>query len=286
MNKYLMGLMGLITVVALLFGCGKKGALEPGMTGLSFQGTKPGAFAASVVKGFLLQTGTQSVAVRDQNGSEVGTLSLTQAKLALKEIKFKKTGEASGEISYQGPYIVDLIESTVTPALPAIRLSPGTYERIELKLAKLEDGQSAADDVLAHRSIYLAGTYTGATSAGSVTDMPFVLSFELDEEFQIGGQDGIVISETEPNPVLVAFRLSRWLSFDDADVNDKGVDFSQVVPAGGEISLTDQSNGDNQKIWEVIRRGVKLSADCGKDSDDDGVLSSTEDSDADDSRDN
>ncbi len=278
-NLLILGLL----VVGLFFGCGKKSALEPGMTGLTFQGTKPGAFAA-VASAFGVVSAANTISVRDRNGSEAGVLTLTEARVALKEIKFKKSGEDAGEAKYQGPYIVDLLSGVVTPELPAIRLGAGDYERIELKLAKLEDGQVADGDVMAHKSIYLAGTYTGNTSAGAVTDAPFTLTFELDDEFFLSGDEALVISDVEPNPIIVAFRLNRWVAFDDSEINDKNVDFSQVAVSGGEISLSDQSGATDQKIWEVIRKGIKESADFGKDDDDNGVLECAEDED-DDSKD-
>lgn len=271
--------------VALIFflvlaNCGKKSALAPGMTGLTFQGTAPGAFGAKY--GALQAVSATSVAVVNRDGSTAGTLTLSDARIALKEIKFKPLNDVAPDVKYQGPYIVNLLTNVVSPELPAVKVTAGTYERIELKLAKLQDGAVAADDPMARKSIYLAGTYTGMTAGGSVTNMPFVLSFELDEEFFLSGANNLVISETAPNPIILAFRLNRWLRLNDSTVNDKNVDFSSVVVSSGKITLSDQSNGVNQNIWEVIRRGIKLSADFGRDENDDGILESNEDEDTND----
>ena len=69
-------------------------------------------------------------------------------------------------------------------------------------------------DPLFGNSIYLEGTYTGASSGGPVTDAPFTLSFDLDEEFELSSAGetalGFVIDDGVLNPVIIAFRLARW----------------------------------------------------------------------------
>ncbi len=282
-----------LLVLVSFLSCGKNaGILEPGMTSLSFQGTQPRNL--NVARGALASfvESNPSLSVIDRDGTQVGTLTLTDVRLALKEIKIKLADEdadSSSEqeenenIKFRGPYIIDLINNSVSPELPQIQLSSGIYKQIEVKLAKLEESEVSAGDAMANKSIYLAGTYTGSTASGSVTDMPFVLSFELEEEFFLtpsgDSSQGFAISETDPNPIIVAFRLSRWLAFNDTGVNDKNVDFSEVAVTGNRIELTEESNGKNQKIWEVIRRGIKFSADYGKDADGDGSLESDEDDD-------
>lgn len=294
---------GVSSALFAIVACGKSSsALAPGMTAISFQGTVPGSLAvvrSILSSGATAVTSSIAVAVKNLDGTTAGTLSLTDARVGLKEIKIKlpDTGSLSSSeqaenenIKFRGPYVVDLIQNSVTPALPAISLAAGSYRSLQLKLDKIEGDELndsgvpvvAATDAMFGKSIYLAGTYSGDTAAGAVVDMPFSLSFELDEEFNVdaGGQD-IAISATEPNPVIVAFRVVRWLMFDDLTANDKGVDFRNVTPASGAIALSDQSNGNNQKVWEVIRKAVKQSVDFGRDANDDGKLESNEDDDSD-----
>ncbi len=293
---------GVGVVLFALAACGKiSNALAPGMTALSFQGTTPGSLGIvrSMASGAHSVTSSITVSVKNLDGTTAGTLTLTDARIALKEIKVKLPDSGSlseaeatenENIKFRGPYVINLIQNSVSPALPAISLAAGSYRSLDLKLDKLEGDEVnesgsplvAATDPMFGRSIYLSGTYSGDTASGTVTDMPFTLSFELDEHFVVdaGGQD-LAISATEPNPVIVAFRLVRWLKLDDLTANDKGVDFRNVTPASGAISLSDQSNGNNQKVWEVIRKAVKQSADFGRDSDEDGRLESNEDDDTD-----
>lgn len=293
---------GVSIVLFAIAACGtSSSALAPGMTALSFQGTTPGSLGIvrSVISGTYGVAASIAVPVKNLDGTTAGSLTLTDARIALKEIKIKLPDSESlsenettenENIKFRGPYVVDLIQNSVSPALPAIALAAGSYRSLDLKLDKLEGDEAnesgtalvAATDAMFGKSIYLSGTYTGDTAAGAVADMPFTLSFELDEHFVVdaGGQD-LAISATEPNQVIIAFRLVRWLKLDDLTANDKGVDFRNVVPASGAISLNDQSDGNNKKVWEVIRKAIKQSADFGRDSDEDGELESDEDDDTD-----
>ncbi len=293
----------LLSIVAAAFsGCGKlSNQIAPGMTGLSFQGTAPGSLAAiGRLMGLVSPVSTAvPIQVKDQSGSVVGTLNLSEARVALKEIKIKlpeseldtaEKAEVNESIKFKGPYVLDLLANSISPALPPISLAAGSYSKIQLKLDKIEGSESDdvgaplvnESDTLYGKSIYLAGTYTGNTASGAVTEMPFVLSFELDEEFDIssGGQD-LAISSTEANVVIVAFRLAKWFAFDNTETNDKAVDFTNVTPQADKIELSDSSDGMNQKVWEVIRKALKHSADFGKDADEDGKLGTNEDDDPD-----
>lgn len=266
-------------------------------TSVIIQGTKPGSLSTMRSMVANLAASLAQLLVLNTDGSLGGTLTLSDARLSLKEIKLKRNEsglsetekEDDNQVKYRGPFIVDLISNTVTPSLGSLILASGTYDRIELKLAKIEDeaGESGSplvspSDNLYRKSIYLAGTYTGSTNGGSVTDAPFTLSFELDEEFALAaGSRGFSLQSNATNTVIIAFRLAKWLAFNNTTVNDKNVDFRNIITNAGRIDLSDASEGDNKKIWEVMREAVKASADFGRDSNDDGRLESSEDDDVD-----
>ncbi len=269
-------------VIALLSRCGT----TTGSYGIALiaQGTKPGSLAA-ILNAFesfsSLSRASVSITATNKDGSSGGTLTLTDARLALKEIRFKRAGESAGDIKYQGPYIIDLLSDTVSPAFETIQLPSGTYTEFEMKLAKVEEGISESDDIFG-KSIYLEGTYSGVTgNSGTVTDVPFTLAFEIDEEFELtAGSEGFDVSTNNLQTVIVAFRMARWLAF-NSSVNDKEEDLSDVLISSGRIDLSDDSPTTNKNIWEGIRKLVKASADFGNDTDGNGKLESGEDDDED-----
>ncbi len=281
-----------ISVLGLVWGCGTTTGNY--VTQLLIQGTKPGSLSA-VRRAITLQSSSVAISVKNKDGTAAGTLTLTDARLALKEIKFKRveTGlsqteiDGDDEIKLTGPYVVDLLTDTMTPALPNLALAVGSYSSIELKLDKIEGDEKDAtgaqlisnSDSLFGKSIFLEGTYTGTTASGLVTDTPFTLSFKIDEELKYTGTNAFPVAAGQNNNIVIAFRLVKWLAFDNLTVNDKGVDFRDVVVSSGRIDLSDASSGNNEKVWQVIRDGVEKSADYGVDKDGNGKLESSEDQD-------
>lgn len=213
--------------------------LPGGSVSLAIQGAGGTAVAAgaliapmamlSASSAAALSTTSLSVDVTDAAGTVIGALTLTDARVALKEIKIKLAEEeldgeesdedGNGEIEedeesededtleakaeedakekFHGPYVVNLLTDDITPALPAIDMVAGSYDEIELKLHKV-DGSEKNDndeaiieetDGLFENSVYVSGTYTGLTASGPVTDAEFVFSYDLTEEFELTGED-------------------------------------------------------------------------------------------------
>lgn len=348
MNKKKMSLALVLSMAvggaSPFMGCAKPGAnvqksaLTKGSVNLSVQGTQAGAlsaagrislldslFSPTARSSSLVSPTTSQIVVKNAAGVTVGTITLSDARLALKEIKLKLAqeemdGEADDEdgdgeteeesdddiaemledserVKYEGPYVVDLLTNASTPSLGEIEMIAGVYKEIEMKLDKIEgdedDGAGASlidpTDPLYGNSIYLSGTYTGDTAAGpgTATDVPFVLSFDFDETFELTGatdtSEGFTVSDSASNPVVIAFRMPKWFNFGSEDALEEGIDFSQVtIGADGKITLDERAQETsvaNDSIRDVIKENIKESADYGKDSDGDGELGSEEDDD-------
>ena len=277
LSKILVGL-GVIASAFSVVRCGKLG-LAPGMTGLTFQGTTPSLSQAS--RGIRNVVASEAeIPVYRQDGQVSGKLVLTKAQIVLKEVKFKKqeteSRSSDDTIRFRGPYVVDLLTNVVTPAPQPIALEAGAYRKIEMKLAKPSSSQSLSDDAMREKSVYLAGKYSGETASGVVTDIPFEASYDFEESFVIRGQNALVIETAAPNPIVIAFRLERWLKWDDAITNGSAIDFSEAILTDGELKLSSKSQGNNRKIWQTLRRGILHSIAQGKDQNDDGVLTTEE----------
>ena len=273
---------------------------------LSIQGTRPatGSVAKALSQWGTAQSDSVVLPVKDVNGLQIGSLTLTDARVALKDIELESDDENEGEdleLDFPGPFVVDLIHNTVIPPLDTVIIDSGLYTQIEIKLDKIEGdeddegGSQLVDpsDPLFGNSIYLEGSYTGATASGSVTAVPFILSFDFNETFELSSVGdsavGFTLEEGVVNPIIIAFRLARWFSFSDTETNPNGVDFNVLTvsqdTSGQPIILLDENAGDisaaNDEIREVIEENIEESADYGKDKDGDGELGSDEDDDPD-----
>ena len=319
-NTVYIGLLGLFLISTGcdsdedMLGTGDPDAVSGAKITLSIQGTRPGA---NLGKSFIWSSAfvdTVVLSVEDVSGVEIGILSLTDARVALKEIKIKlaeeevdsTNEEEDDNVKFKGPYVVDLITNTISPSLDTITVIPGNYKEIELKLHKIKGEEKdddsitvliGPDDPLFGNSIYIAGTYTGATADSVVTDVPFFLSFDFDEKFRLTGIDsstgiadtslGFEVVDEAVSSVIIAFRQAKWFIFDDPETNKKMLDFNSITlsqdSTGAAIILLDEdTEDDNEDIRRVIKENIKESADYGRDKDGNGELESDEDDDPDD----
>ena len=297
-------LIGAAALVLALAGC--EGPLANltegyGAVTLQIQGTLMGTGGPSAAVVGRAAGDPLVIPVADVAGASIGTLTLTDARINLGEIELEQDDaeidtdeetDQENEIEFDGPFVVDFIQDTVTPALPMIEMLPGTYDNIKLKLDTVESEDLATlgldeTDLLYGRSIYLAGSYTGETAGGQVTDAPFSLAFDFDEEFELSAGTatdiGLLVENGQLNPVIIAFRMAQWFAFDSPETNsDLLIDFTDlVVAAGPAIVLDETSIDDNETIREIIKDNIEESADYGEDEDGSGELESDEDDDPD-----
>lgn len=292
-----------LMVITLVLGCDILG-LEDGFgrVGLTVQGTVPGGLTARELSATARAADpvTAQIAVKTTSGTQIGVITITDARIAIKDIEFDMFTDdadtavelaANESIEFEGPFIVDLLANTSTPEISTADLLPGRYTEIEMDIDKIQDNDLQANpdlltatDPLFENSIYLEGSYTGATADGDVTAAVFKLSYDLDEEFELPIADpnlSINVQDRTFSAVIIAFRLNKWFSFSDTETNPESLDFRSLSLSSSQIVLDKDSSGANDKIRKVIKDNIKKSADLGEDDDDDGILDSSEDEDPD-----
>lgn len=282
-SKYKSSFLGALLTCFVIFdgGCGTwiGNPKDPDEETESNQGVVTLKFASQVPTTNLLAA---AISVTDSQGANIGTLSLTEAKVVLKEIKLVASSglalkeSSDSDYEFDGPYIVNLLSNSFRPNPDEVSVEAQTYDRIKLKLAKLEEDAASTvgigeNDSLYKKSIYLKGTYLPNTG----DDKPFVLSFDIDEEFELRDSiSGIDVTQGVTNPVIISFNLASWFTFSSKETNSDGFDFNDLT--GSEIILTKDSEETAKKIREVIKENIKVSAEFGKDDDEDGRLDEDE----------
>lgn len=269
MKKTVTALIILSMSVFVLISCGP----SAGSTTLTVNGTVPGSLTASVALARSIAPRAVSqidIPVEYPAGTSVGLISLTTARLVLKEFEIEQETVEDAEVEYEfnGPYVVDLLAGTMDPEPAPVDLPAGAYSQVKFKIDAVEgdevdeeDGTQLVDnaDPLFGHSILLGGTYT--PSGGSAA--AFEYTFDIDAEFELKAADETAVpfelSALGVNDIIVSFRLARW--FDGMD------------PAA--------FAADPAAFSEALKENIKLSADYGKDEDGDGVLGSDEDDDSD-----
>jgi hypothetical protein len=195
-----------------------------------------------------------SISVFDSNGEVTGSISLTMAKIGLKDIRIKADSGDSKSYDFDGPYVVDLLTDTITPNPSAVAIEAGTYKDVELRLDDIREddveGIPSSDPVI-DRSIYLKGTY----QSNSGSTVPFELAYEFGETFRVAGDsdEGVKISDGVTNEFIIAFNIDRWFKLE----NDYFEDIT------GDIVLNEEADGIVEDIRKVIKDNIKNSADYG-----------------------
>ncbi len=188
-NKYFF----LLALVFLLNACQKDDPIEPNGIKISFQAV----------------TGLKSSA---------DTMIIEEAFIGVEAIDLKREGEADSatveKIVYEGPYVVDLLNGTVSPAIRWIFAEPGYYREIDVTTSNAL-GQG--------RTIVLKGTMLPANDEEKI---PFEISSSRNHKLTIRNNTGITISEGENVDLLVVFDLTdlfREVDLNEFEKNEQGV---------------------------------------------------------------
>lgn len=204
----------------------------------------------------------------DKNGASIN---LSTAWVVIKEIEFKAeevqgAAEVDGsEITFQGPYFVDLLSNSPSP-LDTQLIPEAAYKRIKMKLhASSSTLPSAVPTQLTNNSIYFAGTVSGNN-----------FSFELDDstELNIGGANPVM--PVDGSSLLVEVNLANiFKQIDMSGVSNNEVISHSSRHAGSNLCpMIDASAAD---LYTCVRKGLEAHSDFGKDNDGNDDLGDTED---------
>lgn len=192
------------------------------------------------------------IEVTDTGGSVIGSITLTQASVGLKEIKLSNSGENQNIQKFEGPYLANLLTNQVTPALGQIKVPAGGYNSLKVGIEKLDSekiSQVAEGSSLDGKSIYLVGSFKDLNGVSK----PLQMDFELSEELEIQTTGEIDIEKGVANKLTMAFDFSVWFDFSNADY-----DFNDL--ASSSIVLTKDAEDETaKKLQEYMKEQIKNS---------------------------
>jgi hypothetical protein len=128
------------------------------------------------------------------------------------------------EVEFEGNFVVDLIAGTSTPDFGVADIAPGIYEKLEIELSPILDGDM---------SVFVAFEFT---PDGATEPVKYEYSNSTGMEFKIEDEGGFQLDENMLNQILV---------FVDLDVMFSGIDFSMAaVDSDGIVRINGSSNSD------------------------------------------
>ncbi len=138
------------------------------------------------------------------------------------ELEYEKEAELDKDTKFTGPYVVDLITGKVTPPLPEVSLTDGTFHRIEFKLKKYRS--ETEGDPLNGNVLYVEGYYLDEDGE----KVTFAVLYNKSENIQIKGDNGFTLEQGLVNNFVIVFDIKQWFA---------GVDLVKFKTAANERRL-------------------------------------------------
>ena len=185
-------------------------------------------------------------------GRVTSTIEITDFKISIRDIAFKNEDDDNpqfdtADVKFRGPYQLDLLSGgdALTATLGNAVIPNGNYKEIRFKFHKDED--LPASDNLFDRSLFVAGTIDG---------VPFELSHDTSENFDVGRTTGVIVQDNEIN-LAVEFSIDQFLS----SLNP--VDLSTAVDGNqdGLIEIGTNDPDGNNDLADLIKDNIKEAAD-------------------------
>jgi hypothetical protein len=199
-----------------------------------------------------------SFEVIGKSGDVIGVMELSEAKVALAEIELKGADESeseSGEQTFAGPYIVDLLSGSSNPVPESIAVNAKNIGDVKMKIHKIEDDDADLDPAMKKLSILIKGTFADQAGGGS---RKMVFSHEVGEELSLKSEGENVPDFTladGENIITIDLDIASFFDFNSKSAN-QDVDFASV---GGDIDMTESSSGVVKKLRETVKRNFKRS---------------------------
>jgi|GEM_PF-1558939 len=199
-----------------------------------------------------------TIDVTGKDGSIIGAMELTEAKVALAEIELMGANhdeDESGEEKFAGPFIVDLLDGSSNPAPESITVSAKKIGDLKMKIHKLEDEDADLYPDMKKLSILIKGHFVSA-SGGAARNVEF--SHEVGEELSLKTEGEHVPDFTlveGANVVSVNLDLASFFKF-NVEKTTRDVDFTSL---SGDIDMTEASTGVAKKLRETVKGNFKRS---------------------------
>jgi len=183
----------------------------------------------------------------------VNSVTITSARVVIKEIEFESSVEDSVDFEFEEPFVQDLVVDTSLHEIGTVQVPFGTYKELEIEIDKLKEKDGTAftqNPELQNLSIRVEGYLNGDPNS------TFVFTSDLEAEQEREFSPPLVIDENSPSTnVVLTINMGMW--FVDSNNNP-----------------LDPTLSENRSR---IEKNIKNSLKVFKDEDDDGKEDHEED---------
>ena len=216
-------------------------------------------------EGDALLAQNSSIQIFDDQGNACGSISLSEARLVLKEITLEKNidtnpSQADSDTDptipfkggFKGPFVANLLNNSLTPTPGIIEIPSGSYLRAEGLLSKLTEGsvdRVDSKDTLTGHSLRIAGNFKALDGR----ERNLAASLDIEQELPFAQRDTskpFIANGGDHLELIVRFRLFNWF---------KGTAISGLS-GSGDIILDGSSRGESKAAYDRFKENVTSSA--------------------------
>ena len=207
--------------------------------------------------------GINSITITDIGGTN---FTITEARVNVRHIQLdfpeedslSHDSDSSSQISIDGPFVIDLMNSSSNGAIGPFKLLDGTYKRIDVRLddTKLEDGLVTPLDQLFENTLVVKGTF----DYNGITNRSFTIILKFNEDVRFEKPNGIIIREGTIKNIIVNLKVDEWLQ--NINITDCLNNRDIVLDSNGDL-LIDDSNGNGacNRLEEILKQNIKNNYD-------------------------
>ncbi len=190
-------------------------------------------------------------------GKTLGSVTITSARVVIKEIEFESIFEDTLDFELSAPFVMDLVVGSSLHEIETIQVPFGQYKESEIEIDELNSGDGVVytqNPGLQNRSILVQGFLDGDTN------QTFTFTSDLDVEQEQEFEPPLILDENFPNTnIVLTINVDSWFVDDNGNYLDPRLE-------------TNRSKIENK---------VKNSIDVFEDEDDDGEEDDDDDDDDD-----
>lgn len=194
------------------------------------------------------------------------------------------------EVDFKGPFVVDLLNGTITPNLEGVTVPVGVYKKVDLTLQVLTTADAAAlgvtsTDKLIGNSYLIEALLNDVTIPGVITGgtAKLVVFGDQAEEYRVNLKHGLEITggpDTSVNDVLLVFNAAGWFPDPLLGQLRSGLQNGSVTyerDANGQLVVYLDATR-NHSVASALKKAFRNSVKLAKDANHDKHLDATEQS--------
>ena len=185
---------------------------------------------------------------------------LHEARINVRHIELDRLDstaiDSTETVTFEGPYVFDLLRQTATPEWVPVEIPEGLYKRMDIRVddAETVDGLLMEGDPLLGNSIYVSGLF----SYEERDDRQFEISFQFNEDIRFENDEGVSLSREFSRQLQAYLVVQDW--FTGTNIAACLMNGDMELDTAGNLSINDDNaRGQCAEVENHIKTNMKNS---------------------------